>query len=109
MEENLIGSTQLNMIKKELQHPTFLYEAPGSMWELYNFTTFSMKDVHPSDWLENHLNTHKFFMDETGLFIPQDKEPIQMPEVINDGQLTIFDEMNRIESGELVDFDELAK
>ena len=61
IEEQFIESTQLNIIRKELDNPTHNYDAPGSLWELYQFTTFSMKEVHPSLWMNNHIEAHTFF------------------------------------------------
>ena len=61
IEEQFIESTQLNIIRKELDNPTHNYDAPDSLWELYQFTTFSMKEVHPSLWMNNHIEAHTFF------------------------------------------------
>ena len=61
IEEKFIESTQLNIIRKELEHPTHNYGAENSLWELYQFTTYSMKEVHPSLWMGNHIEAHKFF------------------------------------------------
>ena len=33
---------------RELEAPTHDYGAPDSLWELYNYTTFAMKESHPS-------------------------------------------------------------
>jgi hypothetical protein len=65
LEEQFISSTQLNIISRELTNPTHDYGAPDSLWELYNYTTFSMKEVHPSMWMDNHIKAHKFFNDYT--------------------------------------------
>ena len=61
IEEQFIESTQLNIIKRELDKPTHDYNATNSLWELYQFTTFSMKQVHPSLWMNNHIDAHSFF------------------------------------------------
>lgn len=61
LENNIITSTQLNIIKNELNTPTFDYKAPNSIWELYQFVTFSMKDIHPTLYMNNHINSHNFF------------------------------------------------
>jgi hypothetical protein len=61
IEEQFISSTQLNIITKELTNPTHDYGAKDSLWELYNYTTFAMKELHPSLWMENHIQAHKFF------------------------------------------------
>jgi hypothetical protein len=61
LEEQFIQSTQLNIISRELQSPTHDYGAKDSLWELYNYTTFSMKETHPSNWMNNHIKAHTFF------------------------------------------------
>jgi hypothetical protein len=63
IEEKFIESTQLNIIRKELELPTHNYGAKDSLWELYQFTTYSMKEVHPSLWMNNHIDAHSFFLD----------------------------------------------
>ena len=70
IEEELIQSTQLNIIRRELKKPTHNYGAQGSLWELYQFTTFSMKEIHPRLWMENHMNVHKFFAEQAGIILP---------------------------------------
>ena len=62
IEEKFIESTQLNIIRDELNTPTYDYGVPDSLWELYQFTTFSMKEVHHSLWMQNHIDAHKFFV-----------------------------------------------
>jgi len=66
IEEDIIESTQLNIIRGQIDNPSFDYGASGSLWELYQHTTFSMKEVHPSVWMRNHINAHKFFVDAMG-------------------------------------------
>lgn len=61
LEKNLIGSTQLNIIKDEINKPTYDYMCTGSLWELYQYVTFSMKEIHPRLWMDDHINVHKFF------------------------------------------------
>lgn len=69
IEEEFIQSTQLNIIEKELRNPTHDYGAPDSLWELYNFTTFAMKEIHPSMWMQNHQKAHSFFVNEAGILV----------------------------------------
>ena len=61
IEEQFITSTQLNIIQRELAKPTHDYNAADSLWELYNYTTFSMKETHPSLWMDSHVKAHSFF------------------------------------------------
>lgn len=67
VEDKVIQSTQLNIITREIDSPTHSYGAPNSMWELYNYTTFAMKGLHPSLWLEQHMEAHSWFVNETGI------------------------------------------
>ena len=82
IEEKFIESTQLNIIRRELDNPTHDYNSENSLWELYQFTTFSMKETHPSLWMNNHIDAHKFFLDAAGLV----SKPIRKPAV----QLELF-------------------
>ena len=70
IEECLIESTQLNIIKREVEKPSFDYGAPGSMWELYQHTTYALKGSHPSSWMNNHIDAHSFFINESGILVP---------------------------------------
>jgi hypothetical protein len=86
IEEQFIESTQLNIIKGELDKPTHAYGAPNSLWELYQFTTFSMKEIHPTLWMNNHIKAHSFFTKASGIIIPKAPE-FEMP-IVN--QLDMF-------------------
>lgn len=70
IEDNIIESTQLNIIRRELDKPSFDYGAPGSMWELYQHTTYALKETHPSNWMKSHIDAHAFFVNETGMLLP---------------------------------------
>lgn len=70
IEEEIITSTQINIIARNLKSPEFDYNCPDSMWELYQFTTQSLKEIHPTLWLENHIKAHNFFVRESGLSVP---------------------------------------
>lgn len=67
IEEGIITSTQLNIIKNELVKPTFDYGHPGSLWELYNHTTLSLKSANPTFWLQQQIDNHQFFTQEYGI------------------------------------------
>lgn len=61
IQDDLITSTQLNIIKRELINPTHNYGADGSLWDLYNHATFALKGSHPSKWMSAHSELHTFF------------------------------------------------
>lgn len=64
VEEDIITSTQLNIINREIKAPSFDYKAKDSLWELYQFTTSAMKEAHPLKWLDSHIDAHNFFINE---------------------------------------------
>jgi hypothetical protein len=69
LEEKLISTMQVNQIAAELTNPTYDYGAPGSMWELYQFTTQTMRETHPRFWINDHMRAHKFFVNESGIMV----------------------------------------
>lgn len=69
LEEEIITSTQLNIIKDEMKKPSFDYKCEGSMWELYNHCTLALKNSHPSNWMKAHMETHSFFVNEAGILV----------------------------------------
>ena len=87
LEDQFISSTQLNIISRELKAPTHDYGAPGSMWELYNYATFAMKETHPSLWMDNHMTAHRFFVNESGI-LTQPMPTVVQPEALL--QLNLF-------------------
>jgi len=92
IEEQFIQSTQMNIIKRELANPTHDYGAQDSLWELYNYTTFAMKETHPSLWMENHISAHKFFTDFANEVQPASitVQPMMRVEQVSFNQLSIF-------------------
>jgi len=79
LEEQLISSMQVNQIAAELIHPTYDYGAPDSLWELYQFTTQTMRETHPRNWISDHMKAHNFFVTESGVFTPRYEEPADTP------------------------------
>jgi hypothetical protein len=104
IEEEFITTTQLNIIKRELDKPTHDYGAQSSMWELYQFVTFSMKEIHPTLWMDDHMHAHDFFVNEAGIYVPK-KEELVLPEPEDKRQLNLFDSLLEETSPELVVYD----
>lgn len=92
LEKEFIESTQVNMIKRELRKPTHDYGAPQSLWELYQYTTYAMKDVHPTLWMGNHIDAHEFFVTATGE-LKSKSINIEFEPSTTKRQLTIFDQL----------------
>jgi hypothetical protein len=65
LEDEVITATQLGIIKRELQAPTFNYgtdkellKAGGTLWDTYNAVTVSLKEAHPQFNMDQHVNLH---------------------------------------------------
>ena len=95
IEEQFIESTQLNIIKRELDKPTHDYNSPSSLWELYNHTTFAIGAIHPGRWIEDHMSAHKFFTEISELMnTPKPLITIPVDSIHEDSrvnQLLMFD------------------
>lgn len=63
-EENLISSTQMGIIKGEMELPQFNYGVDNSLWNLYSDITHSQKNIHPSVFLEQATKVSEFFQNE---------------------------------------------
>jgi hypothetical protein len=70
----------MNIIEREMKNPTHDYGAPDSLWELYNYTTFAMKEIHPTLWMQNHQAAHNFFVNEAGILVNSLNKDIEVPE-----------------------------
>lgn len=66
-QENLVTSTQLNIIKKEFEEPQFEQFRDENLWSLYNHVTFSLKQAHPLNYIQQHKDFHTFVEKEFSL------------------------------------------
>lgn len=67
LEEDIVTSTQLNIIKREMEKESFDYGVQGTLWNTYSAITYALKSGHPSNWLKQHVETHNFFVNEYSL------------------------------------------
>lgn len=89
LNEDFITTTQLNIIKREIECPSFDYKADNSLWQVYNHTTLSLRDLHPSLWMKAHMDTHKFFVNKSGILIPNNE--VNVPSPGSHPQLNMFE------------------
>ena len=75
LEEELLTTMQLNIIAGQIENPAFDYGSPDSVWELYQHTTYAMKEAHPRMWIANHIKAHNFFINATGSLVTSEPEP----------------------------------
>lgn len=67
LEEDIITATQMGIIKREMENPSFNYNADGSVWQLYNHCTVAYKEEHPQLFIDRHVKHHEFFTKEFSL------------------------------------------
>jgi hypothetical protein len=91
IENEIITTTQLNIIERELRHPTHDYGAPNSLWELFQFVTYSMKEIHPSLWMDSHIEANDFFVTQAGIITPV--QTINVAPIEDKRQLNLFDNL----------------
>lgn len=91
IDKEIINPTQMNIISREIKKPTFDYGAENSLWELYQHTTYALKEEHPRFWMDSHIAAHDFFINEAGILVNRDAQPL----ITNFGprkQLELFEE-----------------
>lgn len=93
VEEELISTLQTNIIMREMKKPSFEYNSPGSLWELYNHTTHALKECRPSEWIDTHARVNSLFVDTvTRLNVQTATHTTTQPPVAK--QLSIFSDLN---------------
>lgn len=81
-EENLIKDTQMSILKKELDKPTFDYgTSENNLWSAYNAITYSLKSTHPKDYIETHQQVNKYIGEKFDLFNRRDIKSIEEVEI----------------------------
>jgi len=93
VEHEFLKSTQLNIVKRELDCPTHDYGDPMSLWSMFNYSTYAMREIHPSLYLQDHIDAYKFYTQQAGIILSAPKELI-LPEPESPFvQLELFDEL----------------
>jgi hypothetical protein len=64
VEEDIINATQLAIVKKEIENPSFNYNAKGSLWEYYNHLTYALQESHPRNYIDKSTQLFNFFQEE---------------------------------------------
>lgn len=69
LNENIIKSHQLSLIKKELDVESYNYKVKNTAYNLYQAVTHSLKTSHPMNYIADHAKLHKFMNSEFGLLV----------------------------------------
>jgi len=84
VEKEIITSTQLNIMKRELEKPTYDYGVdPMNAWAVYNYATHAFKEDTPKNWITRHKDLHNFFMNKETEFKFSPEEPKKQPQVFS--------------------------
>ena len=65
--DRVVIPTQLNIISNEIDSPTFEDFVDMNAWSLYNHVTYSLKESHPTTYLQQHTEFHNFMEREFSL------------------------------------------
>ena len=61
INDNLITSTQLNIIKKEILYSENFIDP--TLWSFYNHCTEALKVAHPAEVLQSHIKLHDYVLE----------------------------------------------
>lgn len=84
IEEEFLSSSQVSIIREQMLHPSFNYGSENSLWQLYQHTTYALKEDHPFNWMNSHLSAHKFFVDNSNIVVP-----VKEIEIVDKSQLEL--------------------
>lgn len=74
-QKKVLNTLQLNAIRSEMNKPSFDYRVhDDSAWALYNHIVLSLKDSHPSDWMNDQTTVHEVFANMLGLEVESKSE-----------------------------------
>jgi len=65
INEQMITSNQLSLLKEEILHPTLFKE--NSLWDFYNNVTGSLRENHPMNYTNQHIKFHAYISDKFNL------------------------------------------
>ena len=60
IEEGIINSTQLAIVKREIENPSFNYQADGTLWQFSNHLTYALQETSASNYIDKSLELFKF-------------------------------------------------
>jgi hypothetical protein len=69
IKDEIISATQLGIIKKEIETPTYDYCCDGSVWQFYQHCTNATKETTPLSWHKTHQKLGDWFVNEFGLLV----------------------------------------
>ena len=115
-DDEIITSSQVSIIKKEMKKPSFNYDClDDNAWAFYNHVTHSLKVSPPRDWMQDSQNFHDFMMNEVVAKQPVsaksdfDWENVVANSNISEIDTTDWENLVDIQDHELIEVDEHQK
>ena len=112
IEEELLDSSQVSCIKKEMNKPSYNYNiGQDTGWAFYNHVTHALKMSHPRSWMSDQQKFHEFMIAEClsqSTIQTTDTNEVE-PDPTDPNQLTLdqqFDEDTVIEEAPVFNIDE---
>lgn len=59
-DKQVIYETQISVIRKEYDKPSFDYKDKGTLWELYKMIMFGIVDQSPKSWYKQQVNINNY-------------------------------------------------
>ena len=113
-DDEIITSSQVSIIKKEMKKPSFNYDClDDNAWAFYNHVTHSLKVSPPRDWMQDSQNFHDFMMNEVVAKQPVSaKSDFDWENVVANSNIYIGTDLENlvdIQDHELIEVDEHQK
>ncbi len=96
IEEKILDSQQLSIVKSEIEDPSFNYGVdPDTAWMFYNNVTHAFKQTHPRNWMDHQSKFHSFMSGEVlSAHVPQPKDsanttPSDDIEMVDENQVSM--------------------
>ena len=98
-DDEIITSSQVSIIKKEMKKPSFNYDcSDDNAWAFYNHVTHSLKVSPPRDWMQDSQNFHDFMMNEIVA-----KQPVSAKSDFDWANVVVNNNNSEIDTTDLVD------
>jgi len=102
VEEKILDSQQISIVKSEIEDPSFNYGVdPDTAWMFYNNVTHALKKTHPRNWMDHQSQFHSFM---SGILLnvhtPQPKDLANTNPTIDEAEL----DENQTSMADLDDF-----
>lgn len=64
IDDQIITANQLSAIKKQIYEPSYNYGTTNTVWNLMNNITFALREAHPKNWMQQHIDIYTFLKNE---------------------------------------------